>query len=905
MIFPEKPTNIPIRKVACGALVCFFALSLGVMNSAQAYEHDPNITVCIVCHCPQTVSTDCSDSGCHGPGAMDNCFWCHDGSQSSAPDVGLFNTSGHGRFGIDCIDCHDSSIPHDGVERTYAFDSSQYEPLLSGVAYAAGYRLKYVSGEVPLMIPANYNITFGYDAQTMKANAFKLCFNCHDSSKILDNTPGDGIDSSFKASLPNPPRDYSYAWGSGADVNEHVSHTMNYVGPFWDSDWDTTTTGEGGSNGLDSLLACSSCHNIHGAAATHGSTNEPMIRDGSLTGRAGYGFSYVVEDVGAGGYPMVTSTGATQSISVGAVLRNNTADMCGGSMCHGNPVPPPASSYDATGSSWGTYIEYYRPWQHYISLPEFALTYGGSGPDCAYSIRPTADGGYIVSGHTDSFLTNEGHSWVLKLNPNGTVAWENTYGGPAGQGAVCIDKTFDQGTPDGYIVAGGPGPPDADFGVLRLNLDGTKAWQKTYGGDDDDIAYCIQSTSDRGYIVMGYTNSFPGGPGHAWILKLDTSGSIAWENSYSGPGSQGGRSIKETFVSSGTPDGYIAAGGPAGDGPGSGPDGYEFGLLRLNGDGTKVWQKTYGGYDVDTAYGVVQSLDSQGNPDGYVVVGATKSFGAGKKDAWVLKINPNGSVAWEYAYGGAESDYAKSVYQAGDGGYLVAGSTKSFGAGNEDVWVFKINSSGVILWQKAYGGANKDWAESVQQTSDGGCVVAGTTKSFGAGKGDLLVLKLNVDGEIPGCTLMEGSNASRAGTSAVVTDITWWDPYGTSADVYDILISPEATSADLLDPCGIPIIEKVKPKSTEPGKIIRIIGRGFGTTQGASEVHVNNKTYGPGHTKIKEWSETGTKIRVRLPKYDCDWFGQNDSRSRKIWVTIGGVDSNVKKIKILKPGTCP
>ena len=249
----------------------------------------------------------------------------------------------------------------DGVARTYAFDSAYYDPGQSGVAYAAGYRLRSVEGEAPLMIPANYNITFGYNAGLMKDTAFRLCFACHDVDAVLDDTPGDGIDSNFKASLPNPPRNYSYAWGSGADTNEHVAHIMNYIGTFGDSDWDGDTTGAGGMNGRDTLTSCTTCHNVHGAAGTAGSTNEVMIRDGTLGGRAGFGFSYVVEDVSSGGYPWVTSDGATRLSSVGAIFRNNTNDMCGGSMCHGYPTSPAGSSYDATGSGWGTYLEYYRP----------------------------------------------------------------------------------------------------------------------------------------------------------------------------------------------------------------------------------------------------------------------------------------------------------------------------------------------------------------------------------------------------------------------------------------------------------------------------------------------------------------------------------------------------------------
>ncbi|MDY6967999.1 MAG: hypothetical protein SVR08_05020, partial [Spirochaetota bacterium] len=313
------------------------------------------------------------------------CVGCHDdtpanssidGSGVSAQNIAGddtiygFYSNGHGRSSanIECLDCHDATKVHiDEDPRTYAFDSAYYAPTESGVAYAEGYRLKNVNGEVPLMIPANYGTTFGYDAGLMRDTAFRLCFQsgCHDSSKIFDATPGDGLSSNFKASLPNPPRNYSYAWGSGADTNEHVTHIMNYTGPFCDSDWDTGTTGPGGSGGRDSLMACSSCHNIHGVAGIEGSTNEVMIRDGSLTGRTGYGFSYVVEDTGAGGYPWVTSTGANQANSIGAIFRYNSSDMCGGSMCHGDPTPPTGSSYDASGSSWGTYLEYYRTWTDY------------------------------------------------------------------------------------------------------------------------------------------------------------------------------------------------------------------------------------------------------------------------------------------------------------------------------------------------------------------------------------------------------------------------------------------------------------------------------------------------------------------------------------------------------------
>ncbi|MBN2563579.1 MAG: hypothetical protein JXQ75_21885 [Phycisphaerae bacterium] len=384
--------------------VCHAALSAGThlntfVSFASGVDANGNgnidldeTDVCDACHSPDGAFDGVNDAafgakanwadGVYNegelmPGKAEWCAGCHDLGTStiqgvSAPPVAGDNATwgffanGHGRGGghaTGCTSCHDATSAHfDGLARTYSFDSAYYGPGQSGVAYAAGYRLRDVGGEVPLMIPANYNITFGYDASLMKATAFRLCFKCHLADKVLDDTPGDGIDSGFKASLPNPPRDYSYAWGSGADVNEHVAHILNYIGPFADSDWDAGTNGPGGADGRDSLTACSSCHNVHGAVGIEGSTNEAMIRDGALAGRPnGYGFSYVIEDVGSGGYPMVTSTGATRSNSVGSVFRYNTANMCGGMMCHGDPDSPPGSSYDATGSNWGTYLEYYRP----------------------------------------------------------------------------------------------------------------------------------------------------------------------------------------------------------------------------------------------------------------------------------------------------------------------------------------------------------------------------------------------------------------------------------------------------------------------------------------------------------------------------------------------------------------
>ena len=282
------------------------------------------------------------------------CVTCHDGGTSvcdgvDAPNVGLYYTSGHGRPGpdVECLVCHDVTFTHiDGEARTYWFNDEDvypadfivdmYDAANSGVAYAAGYRLRYVDGEVPMMIPAALGYTFKSDDDArVESASFRRCFDsgCHDSRKIFRSNYSDtGIHTNF--------------WDGGSNIHDfHLIRTVS-----WDSDWDIDTP-QIYSDGSDSLMTCPSCHNVHGAVGTHGSTNEPMVRDGSLVGRTGFGFSYVVDDTAAGGYPWVTSEGATQSTSIGAIFRNGTGEMCGG--CHGTGTyaTPSDSSYYAASTT--------------------------------------------------------------------------------------------------------------------------------------------------------------------------------------------------------------------------------------------------------------------------------------------------------------------------------------------------------------------------------------------------------------------------------------------------------------------------------------------------------------------------------------------------------------------------
>ncbi len=283
------------------------------------------------------------------------------------------------------------------------------------------------------------------------------------------------------------------------------------------------------------------------------------------------------------------------------------------------------------GTSYDAWVLKLRPY----GTVEWQKTYGGADWDVANSIQETRDGGYIVAGETESFAAGELDVWVLKLRANGIVEWQKVYGGGSYDVATSIQQTAD----GGYVVAGHTysfGVGGGDAWVLKLRPDGTVEWEKTYGGVHHDTADAIQQTTDGGYIVAGFTESFGAGADEkpdAWLLKLRTDGSVEWQKAYGGGNFDRANSIQQT-----TDGGYIVAGFTESFSAkviGS-PDAW---VLKLKADGTVEWQKTYGSHNnVDEAQAIRQTNDG-----GYIVVGETWSFGY-SNNIWVLNLNTDGSI---------------------------------------------------------------------------------------------------------------------------------------------------------------------------------------------------------------------------------------------------------------------
>jgi len=395
---------------------------------------------------------------------------------------------------------------------------------------------------------------------------------------------------------------------------------------------------------------------------------------------------------------------------------------------------------------------------------QFLWVYGGNDLEEAHFVQQTADGGYILTGYTQSFGAGSSDIWILKLFSNGDVEWQKTYGGNAGEGAGSIQQTAD----GGYIVAGNY---TGDALVLKLFSNGDVEWQKTYGGNAGDNAYSIQQTEDGGYILRGYTQSFGAGSGDIWILKLFSNGDVEWQKTYGGNARDSAYSIQQT-----EDGGYIVAGITESFGAGD----FDFWVLKLSSTGGVEWQKTYGENARDDAWSIQQTADG-----GYIVAGATESFGAGRSDWWVLKLSSTGDVEWQKTYGGNTWDVAFSIHQIVDGGYTVGGTTESFGVGWSDFWILKLSSTGDVEWQKTYGGNSADSALSTKKTADGGYILAGFTDSFGSGSFDFLILKLDANGDIPSCAIIGSSDATVSDTSV--------SPSDTSVTPMDTNITPQST----------------------------------------------------------------------------------------------------------------
>lgn len=322
-----------------------------------------------------------------------------------------------------------------------------------------------------------------------------------------------------------------------------------------------------------------------------------------------------------------------------------------------------------------------------FSQVQFQKKYESTNASRAYSIKTTLDGGYIISGSYDVTGLLSAEFYSIKLDAQGDTLWANTYG-------YGVDTS------------------------LAVNRDGA--------GNE---AYDIIQTHDSGYLIVGEAHDSSSGQSNALAIKLTKEGRMVWAKSYGGSLSDYGYSVTQL------PDsGYILAGYTESHGLGI-RDVY---ALRLNKIGDTIWTRAYGGNAIDGAINMSPTQDG-----GFILVGNTFSFGEGMSDVYVIKIEVNGDLDWAYAYGGPSNDFGNDIVQLSDKSYVISGSTESFGSGQRDVYVIKIDSLGELIWSKSMGGTGNESGKSVIELPNNQIAVFGNTRSFGKGFEDYYLIKMN------------------------------------------------------------------------------------------------------------------------------------------------------------------
>lgn len=302
-------------------------------------------------------------------------------------------------------------------------------------------------------------------------------------------------------------------------------------------------------------------------------------------------------------------------------------------------------------------------------------TFGGSAIDRARAVIETRDGVLVVAGATESKGAGEFDAWVLKLDPRGELIWERHFGGRATDWASAVVETQDGGLAVAAYTQTTADDP-FDFWVFKLDTDGELLWEHRLGGPKTDWANAITETTDESLVVVGHTESRGAGGADWWVIKLSADGEPQWERTFGGKARD-----YASAVTAATDGGIVLAGLTESVGAG----GVDSRIIKLDPAGNILWDRIVGGAGDDWARAVIETSDG-----GHAVAGYTISTGAGLYDVWALRLDAQGTLLWERTFGGTANEWARALVETQDGGLAIAGDTWSKGAGQSDVWVIKV-----------------------------------------------------------------------------------------------------------------------------------------------------------------------------------------------------------------------
>ena len=402
--------------------------------------------------------------------------------------------------------------------------------------------------------------------------------------------------------------------------------------------------------------------------------------------------------------------------------------------------------------------------------------YGGSKNDVANAVVKTQDGGAAVLGYTQSIngdisdkTVEDFDFWILKLDAENNIQWSKTFGGSEDDRGNDILQTKDGGfailgysTSSNLDVPGNAG--SQDFWMIKLDANGTISWSKTFGYLGADFGTTLLQTADNSYLITGVLDvTASGGQGNSrnsqrhaggdiWAIKLSENGDLQWSKYFGGSFTDAPFGIVETedhnFIIAGSSD---SADVDISNNNGS----YDFWVLKITSNGSLLWERSFGGSEIDEARAITATND--GN---FIIVGDTRSAdndvsnNHGAADVWIIKMNTDGNLIWEKTIGGSSFDVARSVARAQDNGFIISGSSRSLNEGftnqgQNDALLLKIDAEGNLVWKQTIGGDEIDYFYDAVQLNNASIIAVGETNSSNGdltenkGFSDALIIKTN------------------------------------------------------------------------------------------------------------------------------------------------------------------
>jgi hypothetical protein len=527
----------------------------------------------------------------------------------------------------------------------------------------------------------------------------------------------------------------------------------------------TITSGQGttsiaaiaGAPGNIGVIAVNSCGNSSARTLTVNSGTVP-VQPGTITG---YTSVIAASEQAYSIAAVVNATGYTWTLPSGWQLVNGQGTTSITAIA-GNSGPITVSADNNCGSSTAQQLNVIVG--NGVITKTWDKRFGGTSSDGINALQQTTDGGYILGGFSSSGIggdktqpsKGDADYWIIKTDECGNKLWDKSLG------ASYTDRlTSMQQTVDGGFILGGTSYSDAngdktgglrggygsDYWIIKTDANGNKIWDKTFGATGYDYLTTVFQTIDGGYILGGYSNSradfdktsFLKGGYDYWIIRIDANGNKLWDKAFGGSLNDYLVSIQQT-----SDGGYILGGssnsGVSGNKTETSKGSSDFWIIKTDANGSKQWDKTIGGTSNDNLYGLQQTTDG-----GYILGGESQSGAGADKtevlrgavDYWLVKINPSGNKIWDKTFGGSETDRLYALQQTSDGGYILGGYSKSSisgdksenSRGNSDFWFIKTDANGNKIWDKTLGGHGEEQLYALQQTSDGGFVAAGSCTS--------------------------------------------------------------------------------------------------------------------------------------------------------------------------------